>query len=240
MLCVADNPGMHAMNNAPELRVTVSVLERISGWLDGQMRDHARDGLVTALVLAVFGLVANVVVFLSVMFLAIHIAPRMFANEGMFGTIGVIVLFLMYPTYIFGGRPGSRSFKLHCGKVVLAAEVYTPPEFLPGQRTAAKDWHMFVDYCTFPAWLLHKAWRHLKAPAVAKAADRETMARVLVFLLQERRRISIHDLEDAMPTPRMADAINALVYVPGVLVFHEDYPALALNDELQQTLRGML
>lgn len=240
MLCVADNPGMNAMSNETELRVTVSAIERIRGWVAVQLHFHARSGLTTALVLALFGVIANVVVFLSVLFLALQLMPRMFANEIVFEILAVVVLLLMYPTYVFGGRPGSRKFKLRSGTVVLAAEVYTPPEFLPGPRTAEKDWHMFVDYCTFPAWLLHKAWRHLKAPAVARAADRETMARVLTYLLQEQRRISIHDLEDAMPTPRMAGAINALVYVPGVLVFHEDYPALALNDELQQTLRGML
>lgn len=226
--------------NEPELRITLSAMERTRGWLDEQMRDHARHGVVTALVLVLFGLIANFVVFVSVLFLALHLVPHWFETELTLSALALLVLFLMYPAYIFGGRPGSRSFKLNRGTVTLAAEVYEPPEFLPGSEVVTRSWRPLVDYCTFPAWLLHKALRNAKAPLTAKRADTETMARVLLLLLRERRRLSIHDIEDAMPTPGMAAAINALVHVRGVLVFHADYPALGLNDELQQTLRAML
>lgn len=97
----------------------------------------------------------------------------------------------------------------------------------------------FLKILLFPGWVMDVAimsgfwwWR-------MRTANTELMARILVHVALEDRRVSFDALEQAFPPDGLAKALSTLRHVRGVLLFEKPVPAIALNNDLTRQVREL-
>ncbi len=97
----------------------------------------------------------------------------------------------------------------------------------------------FLKILLFPGWVMDVAimsaywwWR-------MRTANTELMARILVHVAVEDRRVSFDALEQAFPPDGLARALTTLRHIRGVLLFEKSVPAIALNSDLTRHVREL-
>lgn len=227
---------MTAAENEPELRVSNAAFQRVSDWLAGELRDNARHGLVAAGLLTVGAIASNLILYFLLLGLALWIFGR---YAGAWSLIGpALLLAAMYPACFKWGRDHYRRVHLNSGEVRIPVQFSKPLALV--ETSDNQDAATWSDWLFFPAWLTGKAVHQFLAPTRAAKADTNAMARILVHLIEQGRRVSLHDLESELRLSNAAAALNALAEIDGVLYFHADYPAVTLNDDLRRRVMSFL
>jgi hypothetical protein len=225
---------MTATERELELRVSNATYQRVSDWLGEELRDNARHGLIGAGFVAIAAVIANAVLYFLLVSLEFWLlGHRMGASTFVWPAL---LLAAMYPAYFFWGRQPYRRVALDSGEVRIPMRFDKP---IPLAGSSDGDFPL-RDWLFFPAWLSAKAIRQALTPMRAARADTLAMARILVYLLERNRRVSLHDLENELRLPDTAALLNSLTEIDGVLFFHADFPAVSLNDDLRQKVASFL
>ncbi|MCC6463910.1 MAG: hypothetical protein IT463_01065 [Planctomycetes bacterium] len=214
--------------------------DAIEAWLRVHCAARRRDALVSVLVLSVLAVIAHGALYAGLFFLVLNVRTRSVSLHddtvaAVYLLAPVAVLALAHLVYWVRRRREFVRVSVPGGDVSLNAEQEPPLVLLPasGEGDAHLDlWKIVV----FPAWLTGYAVDQLVAAAHLRHADTEAMAALCMYLLQSDRRVSFADLGRDMGSGRLAGALRALRHIPGVLLFTEDFPAVALNQDLSETL----
>jgi hypothetical protein len=229
--------------NGVELRISGAARARIENWLRDEMLSVTFHGLIGAVFLALLALAATIFVYIMLVAIALRLFIRAGGEAGAILALGlpVVVLVAMHPVYLFWGRPRAFEVPLKEGIVFVPNDGLREIGKLPEDRVEfAFEWRAVVDYLMFPAWLAHNAVQQVLMSLEARRADTGTMTGVLVLLIHLDRRVSLFDIEDAMPTPKLAHALNALRNLDGILLWRRDFASISMNDELRAKLVEMV
>jgi hypothetical protein len=229
--------------NEAELRISRAATERIETWVKRELRSHARHGLIAAGVFVLLALLANTAVYFV---LVVTSFKWVFHNVGLGGmTISALaalgLLAAMYPTYFIWRRPAISRTALASGVVKLPVQKHEASALVPTGDTnelSTERWQ--ADFVLFPAWLAHMAVQHVVAPWQAWRADASMVARVLIALLIEHRRMDLHELEAGLPGEPVAAAVNVVRHIDGVLFWHRSDVSVSMNTDLRRTLAAMI
>lgn len=227
-----------------------SVTEFVHVWLTKTLRTHALHSVYSTAVLVVLAVAAHVIAYWLLVWLLVGAAARggrfggMRAGEALgvwVFIVPLVVLAIMHPVYWIWGRRKGRTVKLKSGTVTIVDERFAPSALVETADTADQQGNKaIVDGLTFPAWLFGLALKHFWLAGALRKADPWPPTRVLIFLYTEARRLSLHDLEEALNEPELAAALRTLQHVPGVLFTARGYPSVTLNSDLRSDLERIL
>lgn len=214
--------------------------DALEAWLRKQCARRRNEALGSAVILAGLSVLAHGFVYAVLLFLVFQQLGRILrlrdeAVAMLYLLAPVGVLLIAHVIYWIGRRRDFVRVSVPGGDVALDAEKESPVVLVPTHD----DMDAQIDMrklTVFPAWLLGYAVDQLAAALHLRNADTEAMAAVAMYLLQADRRVSFVDLGRDLGSVRLAGALRGLRHIHGVLLFAEDYPAVALNAELTQTL----
>lgn len=213
--------------------------ERLRAWLRSQFKGHVWHELLAALIYAVLAVIAHVFVYVLVTVVSLQFTGRssiLFHQEYLIFLIPLLILLAMYPLYWWQYRAPVVEIGLAGGSVRLRCSNMTPAVLVETEeRNTNSD--LNLQFLLFPVWAVASAITHLGDALRALRVDARTACHVLEYLVAQDRRVSLLDLDTELREPNLPAALRALELQPGVLYFTGEYLAIALNEELAQTVK---
>ena len=224
-------------NTGPRDPLSHRQLENLRAWLRVEFKGHAVHELMAALVFAFLALIAHGVAFALTTYVVAYMSSgAVFRTDSLAVLVlPALVLLAMYPIYWWLYRTPVVDVGLPSGNLRIRSKRLTPPQlFEPSEPDAESGFGM--QMLLFPVWATASCISHLAGVLHALKADSWVMARILGFLYQHNRRISVLDLDMSLHEPGLPAALRALELEPGVLFYTENDLSLVLNDEFTQRI----